>query len=194
MSSSPLPLILASSSPQRRELLTEAGYEYKIVPPHPSAECGVCSRETASALVTRLAYQKAQDVAQRTDRGIVVGCDTVAECRGQILGKPRSRDHAREILCSLRGRDHYVYSGLCVWKRPHNERLVRVEKSRLRMESISDSDMEDYLDSEAWQGKAGAFGLQDRTGWLHILEGSESNVIGLPLTLLEDMLAEIQAV
>src|SRR5262245_10800925 len=96
------PLILASSSPRRRELLAQAGYDFAVVPPHESAECGVCSRETPPDLVARLAFQKAEDVAQRSSRGIVIGCDTVAECCGQILGKPKDREHARQMLELLR--------------------------------------------------------------------------------------------
>ena len=69
----PLPLILASSSPRRRLLMAEAGYDFTVVPPHESAECGVCSRETPPELVARLAFQKAGDVAKRTERGIVIG-------------------------------------------------------------------------------------------------------------------------
>jgi septum formation protein len=103
-------IILASSSPRRRQLLDRAGYTFEVIPPAPSAECGVCSRETPPEMVARLALQKAADVAHRVAEGIVIGCDTVAECRGHILGKPRDREHAREMLTLLSGRDHHVYS------------------------------------------------------------------------------------
>jgi septum formation protein len=184
-------LILASQSPRRRELLAEAGYPFQVIPPSDSAECGLCSGESPPELVARLAYQKAKDVAQRVGTGIVVGCDTVAECRGQILGKPVDRDHARQMLELLRGRDHAVYSGLCVWHRPGDRVRVEVELTRLRMDPISDAQIEEYLDSQQWEGKAGAFGYQDRLGWVHIVEGSESNVVGLPMERLAKMLKEI---
>src|ERR1700754_177412 len=100
-------LILASSSPQRRELLTEAGYRFRIVEPHPDAECGVCSRESPGEMVARLARQKAANVVEQLqsqpatseiacDTEIIVACDTVAECAGSILGKPSDREHARK--------------------------------------------------------------------------------------------------
>ena len=184
-----LPLILASQSPRRRQLLRQAGYEFQVVPPHESAECGICSRETPPELVARLAYQKAEDVAQRTQCGWVLGCDTIAECCGQILGKPVSRDHAREMLSLLRGREHSVYSGICLWRRPENEILGDVVRTRLRMDPLTDEQLETYLDSEAWMGKAGAFGYQDGWDWLHVLEGSESNVVGLPLERLAELLS-----
>lgn len=184
-----LPLILASQSPRRRELLTQHGYEFEVIAPHESAECGVCSRETPPELVARLAFQKARDVAQRIDRGIVIGCDTVAECLGSILGKPKNRDHAREMLHLMRGRVHHVYSGLCLWLRPGEEHHVQVDVSRLRMDDVSDEALEAYLDTHAWEGKSGAFGYQDEHDWIHLLEGSESNVVGLPMELLAEMLA-----
>jgi septum formation protein len=189
----PLPLILASSSPRRRELLSAAGYDFVVQPPHESAECGVCSKETPPELVARLALQKAQDVAQRVDRGIVIGCDTVAECCGQILGKPKNIDHARQMLELMRGREHHVYSGLCLWVRPGDEPHVQVDVTKLRMDPIADADLAAYLATDAWEGKAGAFGYQDGLDWVHVIEGSESNVVGLPMELLARMLAGVTA-
>jgi septum formation protein len=185
-------LILASQSPRRRELLAEAGYPFDVVPPDESAECGICSRETPPEIVARYARQKAADVAARVDSGIIVACDTVAECQGTILGKPRDRDDARQMLGLIRGREHRVYSGLCLWRRPDDRRLLRVAITTLVMDPISDEALEEYLDSGLWQGKAGAFGYQDRPGWLHIVEGSESNVVGLPMELLAEMLNEME--
>jgi len=182
------PLILASSSPRRRQLLAEAGHDFTVVPPHESAECGVCSRETPPELVARLAFQKAGDVARRTERGIVIGCDTVAECCGQILGKPKNREHARQMLELLRGRDHHVYSGLCLWRRPDDTHAVEVEVTRLVMDPITDEQLAAYLATGDWEGKAGAFGYQDGLDWVHIIEGSESNVVGLPMEMLAQML------
>lgn len=184
-----LELILASSSPRRRALLSEAGYPFQVVPPHESAECGVCSGETPPEMVARLAYQKAADVVARVDRGLVLGCDTVAECAGQILGKPAGESHARRMLDLLSGREHHVYSGVCLWRVPDGEPLVEVDRTTLVMRQLSEAELDDYLASGLWEGKAGAFGLQDRLGWLEIVEGSESNVVGLPLERLADMLA-----
>lgn len=186
----PVPrLILASRSPRRRELLGAAGYEFDVVPAADSAECGVCSRESPPELVARLAYQKAGDVARSLDAGLVLGCDTVAECQGQILGKPQNREHARDMLQLLRGREHHVYSGVCLWDRPSDRTLVQVDVTRLRMDLITEEQLAEYLDSGDWEGKAGAFGYQDRHDWLHVIHGSESNVVGLPLELLAAMLA-----
>lgn len=183
-----LPLVLASSSPRRRLLLEAAGYEFTVVPPADSAECGICSRETPPELVARLAIQKTADVAARTERAMVLGADTVAECVGLVLGKPENRQHAEEMLRRLSGRAHSVYTGVCLWSRPDNRWIVDVVRTKLIMDPLSEEQLRGYLDSRRWEGKAGAFGYQDGEDWLHVQEGSESNVVGLPLERLAELL------
>ena len=180
------PFILASQSPRRRELLLQAGYEFQVVEPSEFAECGVCSGETPPEFVARLAWQKARDVALRTAEGLILGCDTVAECQGRILGKPADVDDAEDMLRWLSGRVHHVFSGICLWRRPDNATWRDVVRTTLRMARISDADLQQYLDSGLWMGKAGAFGYQDELDWIEIEEGSESNVVGLPLEKLTE--------
>src|SRR6476620_5492064 len=129
-------LVLASSSPRRRELLRQGGYPFTVVPPSETAEAQPTfdESESPSQLVARLACQKANDVAGRVDRGIVIGCDTVVECQGQILGKPASREDALWMLDLLRGEEHHVYSGLCLWQRPGDQHRVEVDVTRLVMD------------------------------------------------------------
>ena len=186
-------IFLASSSPRRRELMQEWGYNFEVFPPDDSAECGICSRETPPELVARLAFQKAHDVAKRLIAGWVVGCDTVAECCGQILGKPKNKEHAREMLELLRGREHHVYSGVCIFDWPEKTPHVSVAVTRLVMDTVSNELLEAYLDTDGWEGKAGAFGYQDGLDWVHIVEGSESNVVGLPMELMGQMFRDIVA-
>ncbi len=125
------PMILASRSPRRRELLAAAGYAFEVCPPDATAECGVCSNESPAAMVARLAYQKAADVSRRIGRGLVLACDTVVECDGQVLGKPADERHARQMLHTLSGRPHRVLSGLCLWPVPQGEPQVRVAVTTL---------------------------------------------------------------
>jgi septum formation protein len=168
--------------------LAAAGYEFEVIPPSEAAEAGGPGSESPAELVARLAYRKAADVAGRIDRGLVLGCDTVVECDGRILGKPASREHARQMLETLRGREHRVLSGICLWEVPGGKPQVRVATTTLRMDPLSRRQIDEYLASQQWQGKAGAFGYQDRLGWIHVIEGGESNVVGLPLELLAEML------
>ena len=187
-------LILASRSPRRRELLTAAGYRFEVIEPSESAEDGVCDGESPSQLVARLAYQKAADVIGRLDMGrnegkVVLACDTIAECDGLVLGKPSDAADARAMLGKLSGREHRVLSGLCLWPIPQGEPHARVAVTSLRMDPLDGDQLNEYIASGGWEGKAGAFGYQDRLGWVHVIEGSETNVEGLPMELLEEMLS-----
>jgi septum formation protein len=197
----PHALILASSSPRRRELLTEAGYKFQVIAPDAEVECGVCSSSGPAGLVTELAFRKAAAIVRQLTNTptseiatfaptIVLAADTVAECDGFILGKPRDEAHARAMLTQLSGREHRVLTGLCLWTLGEKEPLIRVDVTRLRMDQLTEAQLDEYLASGQWEGKAGAFGYQDRLGWVHIVEGSASNVVGLPMELLAPMLAE----
>lgn len=183
-------LILASSSPRRAQLLREYGYEFEVVAPDPAAECGVCTRETPPETVCRLALQKAEDVARRLTQGLILAADTLAECQGTLLGKPQDRDHAEQMLRLMSGRRHRVYSGFVLWDVGSGRRTLGVEKSVLVMDRLEDAQLQAYLDSEQWIGKAGAFGYQDGLDWVHLVEGSESNVVGLPMERLATELSK----
>lgn len=187
-------LILASASPRRRQLLEETGYGFDVMPAAEDVECGVCSQNGPAGLVTDLAFRKAAAVRQQLslpeDR-VLVAADTVADLDGFVLGKPRDEAHARSMLEQLRGREHRVLTGVCVWPLDRPEPLIQVAVTNLVMDNLSSTAIDNYLATGEWQGKAGAFGYQDRLGWVHIVSGSESNVVGLPLELLAEMLEGI---
>jgi len=193
MPDKPPPLILASRSPRRRELLAKAGYQFEVIPASETAECGVCAGEPPQQLVARYALQKAKDVAQRLASGVVLGCDTIACCHGQILGKPRDSDDARRMLMLMRGNIHSVFSGIYLWHRPSDQGVGDVVETKLKMDVLADEVIDEYVESGQWEGKAGGFGYQDRLGWIHIVEGSESNVVGLPLERLQSLLSDWNA-
>lgn len=182
-------IVLASQSPRRKELLAAAGLDFEIVLPSETAECGICSRESTPELVARLAYQKAMDVAPRiTGEALVIACDTVADIMGRVLGKPESREHAEEMLKLLSGREHRVYSGLCLLNVPNGKPRLEVCKSVLSMQELTQQQIEEYLDSEGWVGKSGAFGYQDNHPWLRLVSGTADNVVGLPIATLKSMI------
>ena len=186
-----LPLILASRSPRRRELLAEAGYTFEVVPPSNPDEHPPEPGAAPADYVARLAEAKAADVVGQIGRGLVLGCDTVAECDGQILGKPETAADAQRMLELLSGREHCVLTGLCLWNAPTANPITRVAITTLRMDPLTPEHITSYVASRQWEGKAGGFGYQDRLGWIHIIEGSASNVVGLPLELLSEMLNHV---
>jgi septum formation protein len=197
-------LILASGSPRRAQLLRDAGYQFEVMAPAAEVEQGLCSNCSAAEMVRDLALRKGAYIAEQVtaarpeENWLLLAADTVAECGGQILGKPSDEDHARQMLFLMRGRRHRVLTGVCVWPAqpvpgsgsevllPH----VEVVATQLEMDQLSDEAIEDYLASGQWRGKAGGFGYQDQLGWVWVVEGSESNVVGLPMERVRDVLAE----
>lgn len=181
-------LILASGSPRRKELLEQAEFEFTVDAPDDSAESIGDVQLSPTELVAALAFQKAANVAKRTESGLVLAADTVAECEGEVLGKPEDRDHAARMLRQMRGKTHFVHTGVCLWKRPGDRKSVQTESTTLIMSQLSDQAIEDYLETGQWQGKAGAFGYQDGIDWVTIKKGTASNVVGLPMELLSRMM------
>ena len=121
----------------------------------------------------------------------MLAADTVAVCDAEILGKPVDREHAQRMLRLMSGRTHQVLTGVCLWHRPSDKYLSNIEATVLQMDPLSEAQLDEILDSDAWVGKAGAFGYQDGLDWLHIQSGLESNVVGLPIERLEKWIAEL---
>ncbi len=184
-------LVLASSSPRRRQLLSEAGYRFEVISPAPDVEDGGSRSESVEQMVMRLARQKAADVARKVPAGTIIGCDTVALCKENVLGKPIHLQDARRMLQLMSGQKHQVLSGICLWQRPSDRVMCRSATTSLAMEKLEDRQLEEYLETNQWEGKAGGFGYQDNLDWIRIVEGSESNVVGLPLELLAELLESL---
>lgn len=196
---SQLPLVLASGSPRRRELLTAAGYQFTVVPARDGVEeSGLCSGCGPAELVVELAKLKLDDVLAQlsetaAEPSLVLAADTVAECNGAILGKPRDEDHAAQMMQSLSGRVHRVYTGIALARWTTEERTLLAAEAimtTLKMDPLTPEWIADYAASGAWEGKAGGFGYQDGLGFVHVEQGSESNVVGLPMEQVNELLKE----
>lgn len=129
--------------------------------------------------------------ATQSKSTIVLAADTVAHCRGEILEKPDSRADAKRMLRLMSGQLHEVLTGVCLWNLETNAHRELMERTTLRMDELSDDQLELFLDSGEWQGKAGAFGFQDGLDWVHIETGLASNVVGLPVERLEKIFLSI---
>lgn len=187
--------MLASRSPRRLELAIREGWLVRVVEPPEEVEAGAAPRGPAESLATyvrRLASAKAAAVAGQGVTGTIVACDTLSEVDGTTLGKPADRADARRMLESLAGRRHRVVSGVCVWQRPELEPLQADAESLLEMGPLTEEFLDWYLDSGMWRGKAGACGFQDERLPLRLLAGSPSNVVGLPLEVIREMLANVE--
>lgn len=143
------------------------------------------------AFVVRLALAKARAIAHDVSEGLLVTCDTVGEIDGEVLGKPAGIHEARRMLQLLSGRRHRVVTGTCVWPRPAGDPIFAATESRLFMEPLSEDDLEEYLATGLWQGKAGACGFQDGAIPLRLEAGSGSNVVGLPVETLRAIFTQL---
>ncbi len=188
--------MLASRSPRRVQLARGEGWDVEVVAPPEEAEADAAPRgcdESLAAYVRRLATTKALAVAATGVTGTILACDTLSEIDGQPLGKPTDREDARRMLTALAGRRHRVVTGVCLWQRPDLEPLEADAESWLDMGPLPPDLLEWYLQSGLWQGKAGACGFQDARLPLHLVAGSSSNVVGLPLELIRGMLADLDS-
>ena len=186
-----LPLILASQSPRRRQLLTDAGFSFEVIAPDDSVEKGICSNCGPDQLVVDAAVAKASTIAQTVEHGIILGADTVALCKAEILGKPVDVDHARAMLNLMSGTVHHVLTGVCLWHRPSNKFASYLQRTTLEMESLNAKRIEDYLETDQWIDKAGAFGYQDGLDFVRIIEGLESTVVGLPVEKIQSWIDDL---
>lgn len=185
----PSELVLASSSPRRRELLRERGYMFDVVVP-PFEEPDERPHVAAHAHASSLAYFKASSVARDRADKTILAADTIAWIDGHIIGKPRDRDDARRILKTLSGTTHEVITGVALVRADHGKRLIEHDATLIRVRHLSDQMIDDYLDTGLWEGKAGAYGIQDGDDpFVETLQGSFSNVVGLPIELIERMFA-----
>ncbi len=182
-------LILASSSPRRQALMREYGFEVRVIAPELD-EPDLTSRNLSPAQQAEaLSYFKAGCVARLIDRGTVIGGDTIAALEGQIFGKPTDRDDARRTLARLAGTTHQVITGVTLLDAARGTRLIQHDTTNVTMRPLADAELEAYLDTGAWQGKAGAYGIQDRgDAFVERIEGSFTNVVGFPMELLGRML------
>ncbi len=173
-------LVLASASPRRRDLLAQIGIVPDAVDPADLDETPR-PRELPGPHAARLAVEKAQAVAGRHPGACVLGADTVVACGRRILPKPEAPEEARRCLLRLSGRAHRVYGGLCLVA-PDGSLRRRLVQTVVRVKQLEAAEIERYLASGEWQGKAGGYAIQGlAAAFIRSINGSYSNVVGLPL-------------
>lgn len=183
-------LILASGSVYRLQLLEEQGYAVQAVASG-VAEPDLSGTADLGAGLIYLAHLKARAVAEKGHQGIILAADTLSHVNGQLLGKPESREAARRMLQLLSGNKHMVLTGWCFLRTSDGLSFSGVESTSIEMRRWSDQEVEAYLDSGEWEGKCGAYGLQwPNDPFVTALDGSPSNVIGLPLETLDRVWTE----
>ncbi len=187
-----LPIILASASPRRRELLKQLGIRAEVI--SSQAKERHQKGETPEEHVIRLAEEKAGDVAARYPGRCTIGADTIVLIDGEILGKPRNRKEAEVMLTRLSGKTHRVYTGLCVISSDGHRKVGEAVMTEVLIKELSRREIEGYLQTGEPMGKAGGYAIQGIGGGLvKEIRGSYSNVVGLPLCELLEILSGMGA-
>lgn len=186
------PFILASASPRRKLLLEKAGYKFNIVvsgvdeSKFPTDGPGI----TSQSHTMDLALAKAKDVAQKYPDRLVMGADTVVDFQGKIIGKPQDAAHAEQITRMLFSAPHDVITGVALVRLNDNTEIVRASVTKVYPKMLSESQIAEHITNGSWQGKAGAYGIQEiGDEFVERIEGSFTNVIGLPMELVSEMLS-----
>ena len=179
-------LILASSSPRRKELLSKLDYPFKIIP----SNCEEITTATApTEVVQQLATLKAKEVYSRHRDCVVIGCDTVVDFNGEIMGKPHGHADAVRMLKALSGNTHYVHTGVCILS-PVGEWLF-CDSTKVHFRNLTDVEIQQYVDEGSADGKAGAYGIQDDSHFAASFDGDFDNVVGLPVYRVREILDKI---
>jgi len=189
-------LVLASASPRRRELLTQAGYSFQVKPAHIPEDPR--DGEDPIAYVTRLAREKAEVVfrelrasGNENEALVILGADTTVTLDNHILGKPENAADAARMLRMLSGRSHHVITGVAVVTADRVE--VAAEVTAVRFLTMSDEEIAAYVASGEPMDKAGAYGIQGLAArWIPRVEGCYFNVVGLPIALVSTLLEGLE--
>src|SRR5690349_14916993 len=182
-------LILASSSPRRKELLEAVGWPYEAVVA--GIDETVRPDEEPEAYVQRLARSKAEAVAARLAAGLVLGADTTVVIGNEILGQPLDDDDARRMLNLLNGKWHEVLTGVAVL-RVGGETRVDYETTRVRFAEMTAREIDWYVATGETRGKAGAYGIQGAAGlFIEEIEGDYFNIVGLPIRLVYELTSQV---
>jgi septum formation protein len=184
----PMRLVLASASPRRADLLRAAGIAFDAFPV--DIDERFKSGEKPEHAVARLAETKALVAAASHPDAVVLGADTTVVIRGEVLAKPADAPDAERMLRLLSGRTHEVFTGVCVCHK--SRRLVHVEPTRVRMAQLGDSEIEWYIATREPFDKAGGYAVQGLASrFIEGIDGSYSNVVGLPISSVYELLKEL---
>ncbi len=189
------PIVLASASPRRKELLEQAGY--KLIVEKSDIDESLFPTENIEPYkyAEQLAYAKAKYVAAKYPEKIVLGADTIVDWNGEIIGKADDERHAKEIVEKLFGSPHKVITGVAIVRLNDNTEIVTHDTTIVYPRKMSPEQIEEHLRAGTWKDKAGAYAIQE-TGdeFVERIEGSLTNVMGLPMELVQKLLRNLARV
>ncbi|MBQ3304043.1 MAG: septum formation inhibitor Maf [Clostridia bacterium] len=180
------PLILASGSPRRRELLARMGYTFEICTPDVDEHVAGHARD----IVHTLAGRKARAAAAHYEDGVIIASDTLVSLDGVPLGKPADEREAREMLAALSGREHEVFTGVCVLDAKTGQSETRTVRTGVTFRDITPEEIDAYIATGEPMDKAGAYAIQGGAApFVSALDGEYENVVGFPVAEVREMLS-----
>jgi septum formation protein len=180
-------LILASASAGRRELLERLGRPFEVQPANVEEPTGGFT--DPRSFVQAASWLKAAAVAPGIEAGLVLAADTIGWVNGHAVLKPADEADARGILRELSGREHELWTGVVLWRRPDDLQLLWQERSLVHFASLDDGTLDRYLATRSWRGHSGAYAIREEGDpFVQVVEGSITNVVGLPLESLARVL------
>ncbi len=184
--------ILASASPRRKQLLAEAGYQFMVVRPDIDESAFPIEGIKACEYAERLALAKAKNVAEKYPDSLVIGADTVVDFQGQIIGKPIDAKDAEQITKKLFSRPHKVITGIAIVRLRDGIELSESDTTTVYPQRLTSEQITEHIESESWRDKAGAYAIKENGDeFVERIEGSLTNVMGLPMELLQRLLTGI---
>ncbi len=182
-------MILASASPRRKEILLKAGYDFKVIPSKYDEK--ISNKKYSSSLVENCALNKAKEIYNNHNNSLIIASDTVVVVDDIILGKPKNRCEAINMLLNLSDKEHFVATSICIIYK--NKILCDTQKTYVTFRKLDLEDIEKYIDTKKPYDKAGSYGIQDDGFDFAIkIKGDLDNVIGFPVKLFEKMLNKIK--
>lgn len=182
-------IILASESPRRKEILESVGCDFCVIPPDVNEDELPYNGSNPEEYAKKLAELKAESVALKHPEFIVLAADTIVVAEQFIYGKPKSREHAGQMLSKLSGKQHQVITGVCIMKGDQQIKLLDHRCTDVWFDYLTEQKIQSYLDTGEYLDKAGAYGIQEKGALLvKRIDGCFFNVMGLPVNLVECML------
>ena len=182
-------IILASSSPRRKQLLAEAGYKFTIVLPDIDESAFDTEGISPCEFAERLALAKAKAVAEKYPECLVLGADTVSDFEGEIIGKAADSKEAEEITRRLFSRPHKVITAVAIVRISDGTEIVESDITTVIPKKLTESQIAEHIKGGSWRGKAGAYAIQEGGDeFIERIEGSLTNVMGLPMELVQRLL------
>ena len=184
--------ILASASPRRKDLLRDAGYNFEIIVSNVDESSFEDTDISPAKFASNLAFAKALEVAKKNPDKLVLSADTIVDFEGEIIGKAVDAEHAEEITRKLFSKPHKVITAVALIRLCDNVKIINYDTTVVYPRQMTTEQIAEHIDGNSWQGKAGAYAIQEiGDNFVEKIDGSLTNVMGLPMEMVNSLLSDL---